>query len=754
MLRNCLALTLTAALAGLACSPTQAQTRSRLEHDPSMWVLCRQNALFDIYRPPQGSPDQRESAETHLYARSFNIKDKQSYELHGDVEILRADQRVAAALMRYDPQAERWAAEGNVQYQDRNILVGAERAEGHLPEDQASLHQLRYQLLSARGNGEAESANTQGDLSQLLGVSYTTCDPDNRQWSIHARQIDLDQAEGQGTARHATLRFGKVPVLYLPIFSFPIDDRRKSGFLYPSLGYSRTRGFDIAVPYYFNLAPNFDATLSPRLMSKRGLMLGGEFRYLTENHVGRVFGTWLPDDDITGRDRGTLNWEHRGHLSQHWNLIANLRQISDDRYFEDFGDTLTTAATSLLDSNIALVGRGRYWDASLALQSWTISDPYLPKSAEPYRRLPRALFNWQQPIGFGLEGGLRSEAVIFDHSEKPGATRVDLYPYLAFPYERAAGFIRPEIGLRHTQYRLDSDFGLAYPDDSPSRTTPIFSLDGGLVFERPVQWFGSDFTQTLEPRLYYLNVPYRDQDHLPILDTQELGFSWGQLFRNNRFAGADRQSDANQLTVAVTTRLFDTDGGQERLAASLGQIRYFEALRVQMPGIDRVDRPGSAYVGDLTLNLDDRWSVGISQQWDPERELSDLSTLRSQYRWGEAGGVANFSYRFRRDGRGLTPDRVTLEQLDASALYPLNERWRLVGRWNYSLTDERTLEAFGGVEWENCCLASRVLVRRYVRNIEGEMDTSLYLELELKGLSTLGRKSGELLERAILGYSR
>lgn len=752
VLRSPLALCLTAALAGLAARPAVAQ--SRLDYDPALWVLCRPNALFDFYRPLRGTAADRESAETTLYARSFDIRDQSSYLLEGDVEILRADQRVAAAMMRYDPESEAWTAQGDVQYQDSGMLIGAERAEGQLENDQASLEALRYQLLAARGNGEAEKAENHGDVSTLTGVSYTTCDPGNHQWSIHAGELKIDQAEGIGTARHATLRFGRVPVLYLPIASFPIDDRRKTGFLFPSLGASRSRGVDVATPYYIDIAPNLDATLTPRLMTKRGVMLGAEFRYLFDDHRGRVYGTYLPDDNRTDRDRGTFTWEHRGTLSPHWQLIANLNHVSDDRYFEDFGDSLSTAATSLLDSNIGVYGRGANWNASLALQSWTISDPYLPDSSEPYRRLPRALFNWEQPFAGILEAGLRSEGVVFEHSEKPGATRVDLYPYLAFPYERAAGFIRPEIGLRHTTYQLDDAFRPAYTDTSPSRTTPILSLDAGLVFERPTHWFGNAMVQTLEPRLYYLNVPYRDQSNLPILDTQELGFSWGQLFRSNRFAGADRQSDANQATLAITTRLFEEATGQERLSASLGQIRYFQAQRVQMPGVATVDRAGSAYVGDLELALDDRWSVGVSQQWDPNRELSDLSTLRSQYRWGEAGGVMNFAYRFRRDGRGTNPDRVALEQLDASVLYPINAQWRLVGRWNYSLEEKTTLEAFAGVEWENCCLATRVLMRRYVRNVEGEINNSLYIELELKGLSTLGRKSGELVERAILGYSR
>ncbi len=729
-----------------------ADATSRLEYDPSLWVLCKPNALYEFYRPTSASQADREHAQTQLWARSIDLRDGDSYRLEGDVEIQRADQRVASALLHYDPAKETWRAEGPVQYQDAVMLMEAAHAEGELESQRATLVGLRYQLLQARGNGEAEQATNQGDHSLLEGVSYTTCDPDDRQWTIRARRVDIDQAEGMATIRRGTLRIGPVPVLYLPIATLPIDERRKTGFLFPSMSASRSRGFDLEIPYYLNLAPNYDLTLTPRLMTKRGVMLGAEFRYLTDTQRGRVFGAWLPDDDQTASDRGTLTWEHRGRLGANWQLISNVNHISDDRYFEDFGDSLTMAATSLLESTAGIYGRGTGWSASLSLEDWTIADPYVPKSAEPFRRLPRALLAWEHPVGAGLVTGVRAEGVAFTRSGGLDATRVDVHPYVGWRYERAAGFIHPELGARHTQYRLGDGYASDFPGRSPSRTTPILSLDTGLVFERRASVFGTRALQTLEPRLYYLNVPYRDQHALPIFDTQELGFSWGQLFRPNRFSGADRQSDANQATLAVSTRFFEEDSGRERLSASLGQIRYFEAQRVQMPGVGSVDRSGSAYVADVEYQLDDRWSVAVSQQWDPSRELSDLSTLRTQYRFG-GQGVVNFAYRFRRDARVETRDRVTLEQFDASALVPLNERWRFVARWNYSLLDDTTLEAFAGLEWENCCLATRVLARRYIRNFEGEVNTSLYVELELKGLSTLGRKSGELLERAILGYS-
>lgn len=748
MLPSRLVLSLIVVLVGTSA----AGAASRLDFDPAMWVLCKPNALFEFYRPIEAQDGERDLAQTEIWAQSIDLRDGDSYRLEGDVEIRRADQRVAAALLRFDPRNETWSADGKVQYQDAGMLMEASRAEGNLDNESATLHGLRYQLLRARGNGEAEEATNQGEHSRLNQVTYTTCDPGTDQWVIRARQVDIDQAEGMATVRRGTLRIGPVPVLYMPIATFPIDDRRKSGFLFPSVSMSRARGFDLSVPYYLNLAPNYDATLTPRLMTKRGVMLGAEFRYLTDTQRGRVYGSWLPNDDQADRDRGTLTWEHRGRLGRNWQFISNVNHISDDRYFEDFGDSLTTAATSLLESTVGLYGRGAGWSASLSAQDWTIADPYIPASSEPFRRLPRATAQWEHPFPGALVTGIRAEGVVFDSSASPGASRVDLYPYLGWRYERSAGFIRPEIGLRHTEYRLDNGYLANFPERSPTRTVPIFSLDSGLVFERGTRLFDTAMLQTLEPRLYYLNVPYRDQGDLPIFDTQEMGFSWGQLFRPNRFAGADRQSDANQATLAVSTRFFEEDSGRERMSASLGQIRYFEAQRVQMPNTAVVDQAGSAFVADAEIQLNDRWNVAASQQWDPSRELSDLSTLRAQYRFGDAG-VFNFAYRFRRDSRVAVQDRVALEQIDTSALIPLNERWRLVGRWNYSLLEHSTLEAFAGVEWENCCLATRVLVRRYIRNFEGEANTSLYVELELKGLSTLGRKSEELLERAILGYS-
>ncbi|HQW75305.1 MAG TPA: LPS assembly protein LptD, partial [Dokdonella sp.] len=410
---------------------------------------------------------------------------------------------------------------------------------------------------------------------------------------------------------------------------------------------------------------------------------------------------------------------------------------SDDRYFEDFGRSLSIAATTLLPSSAYFRGQGSWWKASVGGDEYQITDPTLSVAAEPYRRLPRATFDADHSLLGNLDAGIRSEYVSFSKDNAVDAHRLDLYPYLAMPIERAAWFVRPELGFRYTSYQIDRD-----ADKSPHRGTPIASVDAGLRFERALDLGGSGYTQTLEPRAYYLRVPYRDQDNLPLFDTQEVPFSFGQLFRSNRFVGADRQMDANNLTLALTSRLIEDSSGSERVSASIGQIRYFDDQRVQLPGRAGTDFNGSTYVGELDLRINERWRATFSNQWNPNSDRTELSAVGIQNRFGN-DGVFNVSYRFRRN---------LLEQADASVLIPLNPSWRLVGRWNYSMFDRKTLEAFAGIEHDSCCIAWRLLARRYVHNIERDMSNALYFEVEFKGVGSLGQKTGDFLRRAILGY--
>ena len=719
--------------------------------------LCKPNDLLKFYDASVPKDGDRTAAPADMKADRFYSPDSEKFELTGNARLLRVDQLLQADKITYDSNTTGYTAAGNVRYQDRGMLMSADQAKGTTTPSTGTLDNVQYQILSSRGNGTADQARVlDADHAALDVVSYSTCDLADRRWEIRAKDMTLDQDTGIGRAHDVTMRWHDTPFFWLPYARFPIDDRRQGGFLYPTIGSSNNGGFDFTLPYYLNLAPNYDATLFPRIIVDRGFMLGGEFRYLTDSSKGQVEFTYLPHDREASRERGYFHFEDFTYINAHWGLAVNLNDVSDDRYFEDFGRTLTSVATSLLPSSAYLNGRGSWWTASVGGDRYQITDPTLSDLAEPYQRLPRATFEGEHDLLGPLRAGIKSEFVSFhkDCSRENGLNycptngqRLDLYPYLALPLEGASWFLRPEFGVRNTSYSLSLGNGDSVPvnpvtDKSPNRTVPIGSLDAGLVFERDAHLFGSDFLQTLEPRLFYLRVPYRNQSDLPVFDTQEISFDFGQLFRTNRFTGADRQEDANNLTLALTSRLLESDSGVERLSASFGQIRYFDDQRVQLPGAPLTDYSGSDYVGQFDLRLNDRWRLSVADQWDPNHNHTDLGTFSVQRRLGE-DGVLNVSYRYRRD---------FLEQGDISALIPISERWRLVGRWNYSMRDSKTLESFFGVEHDDCCTAWRILARHYVHNIAGDSTNALYFELEFKGIGAIGQKTDDFLRRAILGY--
>jgi LPS-assembly protein len=719
-----------------------------LKHPDDEFALCRGNAVPEFPGiAPVGKTSDRPTAPADVQADLADLSKVGTSLFEGHVEMRHADQWVFADHVTYEHEQDTWQAVGSVKYQDNSVRLTADRADGDRGKDITTLttidHPVEYQLRGTRGNGQGDHGKVEGDQETFYNATFSTCDPGDRKWQIEGDRIDMDRSTNVGTAHGATVRIGKVPVMYLPWFTFSLDNDRKSGFLMPSFGSSSHSGFMLTLPYYFNLAPNYDATLAGQYYGDRGLMLDGEFRYLTQSSHGTIDATWLPDDRETHSDRGSLDIKSFTGLSPHWNVNVDVTHVSDPAYLQDFSQEPFANTIGFLQSTAGLYGHGMYWSAALYAQDWQISDPSLLKSQEPYRRLPDAWFHWDQPFADHLELGLKSEAVRFDQAVLPGGTRLDLYPYVSLPFEHAAWYVKPEFGYRYTTYNLDQPV-VAGGETSPTRGLPIADLDAGAFFERDTTVFGHDFVNTLEPRLYYLYVPYRNQDDIPIFDTQDYTFAYEQLFRTNAFAGADRQSDANQLTGAVTTRLLDAQDGREWFSASLGQIHYFTAPRVTLPGDPYVNLSGSDYVLDTNLALDDHWTVGTEYLYDPHDSATDLASIRGQYRFG-GGGVVNMTYRYRRD---------LVREADASFIYPLNENWRVLGRWDYSLLDRSTLEGLAGVEWQDCCMAVRLLARNYIRNTTGQKDTAVFVEFELKGLGSLGRDTSQVLDRDILGYSR
>src|SRR3546814_136377 len=637
-----------------------------------------------------------------------------------------------------------------------------------LPAHRTARQRRRRQHPHGRHPGRADGVDL-FDLPARRPPLGAACRPDRHRHRLglrHRAQCDHPRGQGAGAVR--------------TVVKFPIDDRRVTGLLYPNIGQSSRNGFDWRQPIYINLAPNYDMTLEPRLMTKRGLMLNTEFRYLTPTGRGEFDFGYLPSDDLTSRDRdeelaefieegyplenrrkddrGRFSFLGRQNINRTWQARANINWISDPRYIEDFNNNLDSISSYRVNSDLGVYGRGRHWDAGLMADYYQLADYTLSELRLPYYRLPRAYFNWEQSFGRWFTAGVNTEAARFQHIDgqaRPGGTRLDLKPYVSMPLGGASWFVTPTLAWRYTGYRLDNqlaeNLNPGNPEASPSRSTPISSLDAGLYFDRNIRFRGDDYVNTLEPRLFYLNVPYRNQDNLPIFATGRMTFSGGQLFRDNRFSGADRQTDANQLTMAVTSRLIRESDGREKLAVSLGQIQYFEDSRVGLSsGTPVLESGRSAWVADATYAVNDRWTIGASYQWDPKFGREDLASLRTRYLIGD-DGIVNFSYRYRRDARN---GEDLLKQADLSFLYPINPSWSLVGRYYYSIQDKQMLEGIAGVQWDSCCLAARLVARRYVRNRTGAMNDAIRLEIELKGLGSAGPDTASRLGRAILGYYR
>lgn len=697
--------------------------------------LCAPHPLSGAFQQTS-SAKHADRGNIQVAAENFDSPDGLLLQLDGKVRIVDQSSMLAADQATWRRDSGQWTASGAVRYRNRQLVLRAESMRGNKADKTASASDISYLLTRSHGNGEAAGVELlPGDLAELRKVSYSTCNPGARSWEFRAERIDLDRDAGVGHAHDVNLVVGGVPVFWLPWARFPTNDDRHSGLLYPTIGYADNSGFDITVPWYLNLAPNFDATLYPRILGRRGLMLGAEFRYLTPASRGQIRLDYLAHDRQAERERAALRATSHTRLSRDWSFHVNLNRVSDDRYFEDLGNDLERSATRMLTSSAYLRGRGDWWSAALGADVRQIVDPDFPEQLEPYRRLPRALFEAEFPLGGGLWGGIDSEVVAFSRDVGLDGSRIDLAPFVEWPLQGSWWHLTPRAAYRYTSYALDRE-----QHASPHRALPILSLDGGLVFERDSD-LGQGWTQTLEPRAFYLHVPYRDQSQLPLFDTGLGAFDFWQLFDSNRFAGADRQMDADNLSLTLTSRLLDA-GGRQRFSASIGQIHYFDPPEVTLPGRPGRDATGSAYVAQFDVALSDDWSLRAAQQWDPASDHTELSTVGLQMRLGQ-DGVFNASYRYRRD---------FLEQVDFSAVYPLSPSWRLIGRWNRSLEDNRTLAALAGFEYDSCCLAVRLLGRRFVRSTEGDASNGLMLQIELKGLGSLGAHADDLLQHAILGY--
>jgi LPS-assembly protein len=695
--------------------------------------------------------------------------------LRGHVVMQQGDRRIKANQLQYDRGNNSLRTQGGIDYTDP--LVHVTGAGGsYSPTEGAQFESARFNLVqrSARGAAQEMQLTPQG-LIRLQRVTFTTCPVNDQSWVLRAAKITLDTRNRVGTGRGARIDFKGVPILYLPWVSFPIGDQRKSGFLFPTIGNTSRGGAELSVPYYFNLAPNIDLTLDPTEYTRRGPDLGGDFRYLTSRQHGELNWDYLPNDAVYHSSRSYVKLLNVTELPGNFRLTLSGEDVSDTNYFEDFSTGPEGTSTPFLDRRAVLSYRDLHWNIQgMADQYQTIDDTLL-RDNRPYARVPDVTVSADYGWGPGelVHYGFDSEVVDFRRSTGLTGWRLDLYPTTSLNIEGPGYFVRPAVAYRATQYEL-SDTVPGQPS-SPSRSLPIASLDTGLQLERAV---GShdQRTVTLEPRVMYLYVPYRDQTDLPVFDTAVPDLDPVELFRTNRYVGADRVGDANQVSAGVTSRLLNALDGRQYLTATFGQEIYLTTPRVTLPGeLPHTDRR-SDLVAQLALTAFQNWSADAEVQWDPQSSQTQRAHVELQYR-PAPDRVVNLGYRFERGiyeqaglvtgqpgqtpvcGTPVTPS-CNVEQIETSAAWPIGGSWSIFARGVYSIADREALERFAGFEYRACCWSLRLGARRYVgarpttsTSRTGPQDTGIWLQLELTGLASVGSASDASLVEAIPGYT-
>jgi LPS-assembly protein len=630
--------------------------------------------------------------------------------------------------------------------------------------------------VSARG--QAESIEILGENQyRIKDGFFTTCKPGDDGWRVQAHELDLDFTRDVGTARGAGVYFEGLRILAAPSFDFSLNNQRKSGFLPPSIGVTGKSGPEVGIPYYLNLAPNYDLTLTPRYMEKRGLQIAEQFRYLQKDYKGDFSAEVLPHDRAADRLRYGMNLA--GSYNRGGSLVGglNLNKVSDDNYFRDLATRINITSQTNLPREGFLTYNGKWWDtgsysATARVQRFQVlQDPDNPiPNPIPYGRTPQlTLSTLRQDIG-GFDFGSAAEFVDFSHPSLVNGRRSTFYPSLSLPLITPGAFLTPKVGVHYTYYSLyeipaipvtrtsnafpvlpvaATSYVPAFPI-SLSRTLPIYSVDTGLIYERETQAFGQAVTQTLEPRFYYVYIPFRDQNQIPLFDTAIADFNYAQIFSENMFSGGDRINDARQVTAAVTSRMLLPSSGQEVLRGTFGQRYYFRDQRVTLTPTDTPRTyNASNWLAALSGRVSPHWTLEGATEYDQRDYRTERLTLAARYR-PEGLKALNLSYRYL---SGDITTTGTTKQVDLSAQWPLFGRWYGVGRFNYSLIDSRIVEGIGGLEYGADCWTTRIIMQRFALTA-GTSSSSVFLQLELNGFSRLGSNPLEALKRNIPGYQR
>ncbi|MEC4748076.1 LPS assembly protein LptD [Methylomicrobium sp. Wu6] len=787
-----------------------ANLASNLKYDP--WYRCS----IEPTAAPAFTPGRylRDVSPLDVNADYGEVFENEISSYKGNVEITRADQHSISNTAQYDSVSQTLDLQGEVYYNEDNLSIYSNSANLKLAQDQAVLRNVQFINPSAPLRGSATAAYRESQtLLRYKGVAYTTCPPGNTDWVVHASDLKVNDATGKGSAKNAWVEFKGAPVFYSPYLSFPTDARRLSGFLSPNYGNTQRGGFNISVPYYWNIAPNYDALFKPRYLTKRGLLLGSELRLLTPYSNSKVDFEVMPNDQLLNKARFLGSIKNTSQFGSYIHSNVDLNYVSDKQYFGDLGNALSFPNFSFVKSSADLGYTDKSKGISLTglVENYQTIDQTLTSNSQPYRRLPQIKLDLDHAFNFmPLNAALDGEYTYFQHQSLVNGQRVNIKPSISSPLHSEWGFLTPKASLQYTGYQLSekstTDPSQSWPS-TVSRTLPILSLDSGMTFERDLGNADSSLKHTIEPRLFYLYIPRKDQTDIPLFDTSRYDLWFSNLFRENSFSGTDRLQDANQITAALTTRLIDPASGREKLKFNIGEIIYFQNREVTAPirihylpnfvtepaeGFQTPAETGSfsPLVAELSSEFTDHWSGESGVQWNPQ--TNEIVRSKAVLHFvNETEKILNVGFNYRKDNlveqtliknrdiwfesarqnnyNPLTDQAVIhgrdLVQSDLSFRWPLLKSWYAIGRWQYSWLYNNSQETFLGLEKENCCWRFRVIGRRWINGAntinspnqqlaEGVSQTGVFFQVELKGLTGLGENLDKFFEQSIYGYQR
>jgi len=699
---------------------------------------------------PIGDPDdERIRLDADQTTLSRDSDGNQVVDLSGRVRAVTGQQAIETDEGHFTKRDQNFDATGGLVYQTPDLQILGTRGLFNLGTHLGHIESGEFRFFESTGHGTARQAELEpGSIIVLHQGIYTTCPKREMDWILRFSRLTLDRDEGIGVGRNVWLSFKGVPFLYTPFIRFPIDDRRRTGLLTPSYRYSSESGGELAIPFYLNLAPNYDLVLQPINMTGRGFMLGSDFRYLIPHGSGTFALDYLPKDEIRQKERHQIEWSHHSQLNPQLQTDIDIHRVSDEHFLEELGNSLSTSSLTYLPQRAAVLFSDSHWQGSVQIQTYQTVDSSIPETARPYQMMPQVTLASRSPLREGRPNfSITGQYTDFQRQERISGGRLRLKPRVSLPLRWTAARFDSALTWDHTQYWLDD---LASDEQQPTRSLPTLSLDGRVFLERDFSWQGTGLRQTLEPRLFYLRRPYRDQSTLPIFDSGGIDLSYSQLFSENRFNGSDRLGDADQLTIAAASAIVDQKTGREFGRVQLGQIYYFQSRRVTLPGNSQETEPTSALTGDARIELTPNVSVKSDMRWDPKIDRFDKGNVSLQFHPGERQ-ILNLSYRYR---------WKEIAQTDLSILWPLTSKLHLLGRWNRSTRDNRDLETLVGMEYDTCCWKFQLLRRRFVNSSINAVSTqtktnkSWFFEMQFKGLTSLGNRIDTVLENGILGYRK